>query len=189
MKHKKQNKIASAAGTYLLLAVLVCLIFGSIFFARSKNAQVTFEPAPAEEAAPETAQPVNTEIEPTPEALPAPGTLLSSGSGLNENYYGKFHFSGMISELGDISFVMGRGHAVTDLRSGEDHPGSLTVYYGEDTVIKTARLYYQSDSFEIYMGSPEDLTCAAGYMYEVVLKDPDANALWATEICISEFIY
>ena len=189
MKQKRTNKNVSATWTYLLLAVLVCIIFASIFFAQSNNAQVTFEPAPSEEAAEETPQPVNAEAEPTPGALPAPGTLLSSGSGLNENYYSNFHFSGMISELSDISFVMGRGHSVTDLRSGEDHPGSLTVYYGEDTVIKTARLYYQSDSFEIYMGSPEDLTCAAGYMYEVVLKDPDANALWATEICISEFIY
>ena len=74
MKQKRTNKNVSATWTYLLLAVLVCIIFASIFFAESNNAQVAFEPAPAEEAAEETPQPVNAEAEPTPEVLPTPGT-------------------------------------------------------------------------------------------------------------------
>ena len=187
---KKESKAPSATGAYLLLlTVLVCVIFGSLLFSQGKRSRVEFETAVTERPMPEIQQTVQPEPEDEAgEPLPV-GSLVQSGKGLNENYYGMFHFSGMISDLSDISFVMGRGHTVSDLRTGTDRDGSMTVYYGEDTVIKTAVLNYREDSFEIYMGSLDSLAEASGYMYEVILKDPDADALWATEIVISEFVY
>lgn len=117
------------------------------------------------------------------------GALLESGSNLNENYYRKVDYSGKISDLTAGSFVMGKEMPATNMQTGADYPGALTIHYGENTEIKTARLYYSSDRYEIFMGSLSDLVVSPDYLYEVVLEDPNAPELWAKEIIVSEFIF
>lgn len=117
------------------------------------------------------------------------GTLLVSGSGLNENYYKTVDFSGKISDLTANSFVMGKEMPVTNMQTGTDHAGMLTIHYGENTVIKTARLYYSTDRYDIFMGSISDLVVSPDYLYEVVLENANASELWAKEIIVSEFIF
>lgn len=124
-----------------------------------------------------------------PSAYEMSGTLLDSGSDLNENYYKKVDYSGKISNLTATSFVMGEESPATNMQTGADHSGALTIHYDENTVIKTARLDYSADTYEIFMGSMEDLVVSPKYLYEVVLEDPNATELWAKEIIISEFIF
>ena len=115
--------------------------------------------------------------------------LLDSGSNLNDNYYKKVDYSGKTSNLTANSFVMGEETPVTNMQSGADHSGALTIHYDENTVIKTACLYYSADKYEIYMGSVDDLVVSPNYLYEIVLEDPNATELWAKEIIVSEFIF
>jgi len=126
--------------------------------------------------------------EPAAEA-PESGTLLNSGSGLNENYYKNVDYSGKISDLTAAAFVMGKEVSATNMQTGVEQSEPLTIYYDENTVIKTARLYYSTDSFEVYQGGVDDLVVSPDYLYEVILRDPDAAELWAEEIIVSEFIF
>lgn len=119
----------------------------------------------------------------------APGTLLDFGSNLNDNYYKKVDYSGKISDLTATSFVMGKEMPATNMKTGTDHSGTLTIHYNEDTVIKTARLYYSEDKYEVFSGSIRDLIVSPDYLYEVVLEDPNGTELWAKEIIVSEFIF
>lgn len=133
----------------------------------------TEEAQPAENSAPESAS-------------PAPGTLLESGSGLNENYYANVSYFGIASDMTDSSFVLGKDAMA--FHGSEPVLGQVVIHYNENTVVKTAIL--RGDTYDIYAASLEDLQKYCGdinYMFDIVLEDPDAEELWATEIRISQF--
>lgn len=182
-----------------VLAVLVFFILGVMLlsvslFSKPKAKPATTSPVTIDESTTIPENNVadleaNIPAEPTPEPLPAPGTLMDSGTNLNDNYYKKVNFTGKISDLTASSFVMGKEMPATNTQIGKDHPGALTINYSENTIIKTARLYYSDDRYEIYMGSISDLVISPDYLYEVILEDPNASELWAKEIIVSEFIF
>lgn len=199
---QRRNTYTSRRNTNTNVFVLVVLVFfilgvillSTLLFSKPKAKPADISPVTIDEFAtiPE-GDAVNIEAnipaEPTPEPLPAPGTLMDSGTNLNDNYYKKVNFTGKISDLTASSFVMGKEMPATNTQIGKDHPGALTINYGENTLIKTARLYYSDDKYEIYMGSINDLVISPDYLYEVVLEDPNASELWAKEIIVSEFIF
>ena len=120
-------------------------------------------------------------------AAPALGTLLESGSGLNENYYANVSYFGIASDVTDSSFVLGKDAMA--FHGSEPVLGQVVIHYNENTVVKTAIL--RGDTYEIYAASLEDLQKYCGdtaYMFDIVLEDPDAEELWATEIRISQLI-
>ncbi len=134
----------------------------------------TEEAQPAENSAPENVS-------------PAPGTLLESGSGLNENYYANVSYFGIASDVTDSSFVLGKDAMV--FHGSEPVLGQVVIHYNENTAVKTAVL--RGDTYEIYAASLDDLKKYGGdtpYMFDIVLEDPDAEELWATEIRISRFV-
>ena len=134
----------------------------------------TEEAQPAENSAPESAS-------------PAPGTLLESGSGLNENYYANVSYFGIASDVTDSSFVLGKDAMA--FHGSEPVLGQIVIHYNENTAVKTAVL--RGDTYEIYAASLDDLKKYGGdtpYMFDIVLEDPDAEELWATEIRISQFV-
>ena len=134
----------------------------------------TEEAQPAENSAPESAS-------------PAPGTLLESGSGLNENYYANVSYFGIASDVTDSSFVLGKDAMA--FHGSEPVLGQVVIHYSENTAVKTAVL--RGDTYEIYAASLDDLKKYGGdtaYMFDIVLEDPDAEELWATEIRISRFV-
>lgn len=119
-------------------------------------------------------------------AAPALGTLLESGSGLNENYYANVSYFGIASDVTDSSFVLGKDAMA--FHGSEPVLGQVVIHYSENTVVKTAIL--RGDTYDIYAASLEDLQKYCGdinYMFDIVLEDPDAEELWATEIRISQF--
>jgi len=117
------------------------------------------------------------------------GNLLDSGYNLNDNYYKKMDFSGKITDLTGTSFLMGKEIPATNMQTGTEYPGTLTIHYDENTTIKTAKLYYSEDRYEIYAGSISDLVISPDYLYEIILEDSNSAELWAKEIIISEFIF
>ncbi len=132
----------------------------------------TEEAQPAENSAPESAS-------------PAPGTLLESGSGLNEYYYANVSYFGIASDVTDSSFVLGKDAMA--FHGSEPVLGQVVIHYSENTAVKTAVL--RGDTYEIYAASLDDLKKYGGdtaYMFDIVLEDPDAEELWATEIRISQ---
>ena len=134
----------------------------------------TEEAQPAENSAPESAS-------------PAPGTLLESGSGLNEYYYANVSYFGIASDVTDSSFVLGKDAMA--FHGSEPVLGQVVIHYNEKTAVKTAVL--RGDTYEIYAASLDDLKKYGGdtaYMFDIVLEDPDAEELWATEIRISQFV-
>ena len=134
----------------------------------------TEEAQPAENSAPESAS-------------PAPGTLLESGSGLNEYYYANVSYFGIASDVTDSSFVLGKDAMA--FHGSEPVLGQVVIHYSENTAVKTAVL--RGDTYEIYAASLDDLKKYGGdtaYMFDIVLEDPDAEELWATEIRISQFV-
>lgn len=134
----------------------------------------TEEAQPAENSAPES-------------AAPAPGTLLESGSGLNEYYYANVSYFGIASDVTDSSFVLGKDAMA--FHGSEPVLGQVVIHYSENTAVKTAVL--RGDTYEIYAASLDDLKKYGGdtaYMFDIVLEDPDAEELWATEIRISQFV-
>ena len=134
----------------------------------------TEEAQPAENSAPESAS-------------PAPGTLLESGSGLNEYYYANVSYFGIASDVTDSSFVLGKDAMA--FHGSEPVLGQVVIHYNENTAVKTAVL--RGDTYEIYAASLDDLKKYGGdtaYMFDIVLEDPDAEELWATEIRISRFV-
>lgn len=204
--HKRRNVYTrrySPAVIILTSAILVCVILGiffSLIYPRPEEDTTPTTPTYVQNTAPDvlgntqSAEPVITAestAEPTPAPTPAPavGMLLESGTNINDNYYKKVDFSGTPSDMTGSTFVLGKEHPATNTKLGADHPGSLTIHYGPDTLIKTAQLYYADDRYEIYMGSANDLSKTSGYIFEVILVDPGAAELWAKEIIISEFIF
>ena len=134
----------------------------------------TEEAQPAENSAPESVS-------------PAPGTLLESGSGLNEYYYANVSYFGIASDVTDSSFVLGKDAMA--FHGSEPVLGQVVIHYSENTAVKTAVL--RGDTYEIYAASLDDLKKYGGdtaYMFDIVLEDPDAEELWATEIRISRFV-
>ena len=120
-------------------------------------------------------------------AAPAPGTLLESGSGVNDHYYADVSYWGMASDVTDSTFVLGKDAMA--FHGSEPVLGQVTIHYSENTVVKTAVI--RGDTYEIYAASLEDLQKYGGdinYMFDIVLEDPDAEELWATEIRIARII-
>lgn len=179
----------SVPGTaVLIVVVLACVTLAVLLLTRPK----TVDSSPYDEATVEITN--NTQVDDDDaaalsEAASQPGTLLETGTNLNENYYRKLDYSGTPSDLTDSSFVLGKDHPATVGKTGQDYSGCLTVHFGNDTVIKTALLYYPDDRYEIYMGSISDLIIAPGYSFDVILVDPDATELWAKEIIVSSFVF
>ena len=142
--------------------------------APSSETEGSEEVQPAENSAPENVS-------------PAPGTLLESGSGLNENYYANVSYFGIASDVTDSSFVLGKDAMA--FHGSEPVLGQVVIHYSENTAVKTAVL--RGDTYEIYAASLDDLKKYGGdtaYMFDIVLEDPDAEELWATEIRISQFV-
>lgn len=199
MQQRRNTYTSRRNPNVFILVVLVFFILGvmllsTLLFSKPKAKPAEISPVTIDESATMVENnAVNLEAEPpaepTPEPLPAPGTLMDSGTNLNDNYYKKVNFTGKISDLTASSFVMGKEMPATNTQLGKDHPGALTINYGENTIIKTARLYYADDKYEIYMGSTNDLVISPDYLYEVILEDPNASELWAKEIIVSEFIF
>ena len=186
--NKSTRKRKSVPGTaVLIVVVLACVALAVLLLTRPK----TVDPSPHDEATAEVTNytQVDDAIALSEETVPQPGTLLETGTSLNDNYYRKLDYSGMPSDLTDSSFVLGKDHPATVGKTGQDYSGCLTVHFGNDTVIKTALLYYPDDRYEIYMGSISDLIIAPGYSFDVILVDPDATELWAKEIIVSSFVF
>lgn len=140
----------------------------------------------SETAGTEEAQP--TENSAPANAAPAPGTLLESGSGLNENYYANVSYFGVASDVTDSSFVLGKDAMA--FHGSEPVLGQIVIHYNVNTVVKTAVI--RGDTFEIYAASLDDLQKYGGdinYTFDIVLDDPDAEELWATEIRISQHVF
>ena len=119
---------------------------------------------------------------------PAPGTLLESGSGLNENYYANVSYFGVASDVTDSSFVLGKDAMA--FHGSEPVLGQIVIHYNVNTVVKTAVI--RGDTFEIYAASLDDLQNYGGdinYTFDIILDDPDAEELWATEIRISQHVF
>ncbi len=163
---------------YMLLCLSLC---GALLCGCGKKEEVTppAEPAVVEETA----------VQPGAEAAPEPGTLLEEGTGLNENYYKDVSYFGGGPALYDSYFQLGVNTMVFDANA-QPVLGAVTIYYGEDTLFRTAIL--QGDSYEIYAGSREDLEKYAAdkaYSFDVYLEDPEAEELYAKEIRISRIIF
>ena len=136
----------------------------------------TEEAQPAENSAPESAS-------------PAPGTLLESGGDPNKDYYADVSYWGIPSDVTDSSFVLGKDAMA--FHGSEPILGQVTIHYSENTVVRTAVI--RRDSYEIYAASLDDLQKYSGgeinyTSFDVILDDPDAEELWATEIRISMFL-
>lgn len=181
-----RNRKSVPGTTALIVVVLACVTLAVLLLTRPQ----TVDPSPYDEAIVEVTN--TTQVDDAaalPEAAPQPGTLLETGTNLNDNYYRKLDYSGTPSDLTDSSFVLGKDHPATIGKTGQDYSGCLTVHFGNDTVVKTALLYYPEDRFEIYMGSISDLIIAPGYSFDVILVDPDATERWAKEIIVSSFVF
>lgn len=184
--------IKLSLGPFVVIFTLLALVFASVFiFSPAPENPKTVSPVQAVSASEEniTAVVESAEAIPQDTPAPAPGTLLESGHNLNDNYYKRFDFTGAASNLVENSFVLGGEHPATDARTGQDHPGSLTIHYGANTVVKTAKLYYPADRYEIFMASAADLETSSDSMFEVILEDADASELWAKEIVVSTFVF
>lgn len=192
-RNVKAKKKQSHGSYVVLLGILVCVILGAIFLARPKE-QVYIPSFSVNDPPAEVQENFNSDDaglldEPSPEPAPEPGTLLESGININDNYYKKLDYSGMPTDLTASSFILGKEHPATIGKTGQDYPGSLTILFGDDTVVKTALLYYADDRYEICMGTIGDLKVTPGYTFDVILEDPEAAELWAKEIIISSFVF
>lgn len=181
--HRKKLSIGPFVVILLLLAFVFALAF--IFSPKEESPVIPLSP----QAVVPAAEGIEITAPPSPEPLPVSGTLLESGINLNEGYYKKFDFTGALSDLTSGSFALGKEHPATNAKTGQDHHGCLTIHYGANTMIKTAKLYYPEDRYEIFMGSAADLETSTGGLVEVVLENSDAQELWAKEIVVSEFIF
>ena len=178
-----KNTWKKGPGGILALILIFALMLSGCGGKESTKLQAT---APSSETVgTEEAQPAeNSALE---SASPAPGTLLESGSGLNENYYANVSYFGFASDVTDSSFVLGKDAMV--FHGSEPVLGQVVIHYNENTAVKTAVL--RGDTYEIYAASLDDLKKYGGdtaYMFDIVLEDPDAEELWATEIRISRFV-
>ena len=178
-----KNTWKKVPGGFLAL-ILICALMLSGCGGKESSAPQTTTPS-SETVGTEEAQPAENS---TPESVsPAPGTLLESGSGLNENYYANVSYFGIASDVTDSSFVLGKDAMA--FHGSEPVLGQVVIHYSENTAVKTAVL--RGDTYEIYAASLDDLKKYGGdtaYMFDIVLEDPDAEELWATEIRISQFV-
>ena len=178
-----KNTWKKVPGGFLAL-ILICALMLSGCGGKESSAPQTTAPS-SETVGTEEAQPAENSA---PEsASPAPGTLLESGSGLNEYYYANVSYFGIASDVTDSSFVLGKDAMA--FHGSEPVLGQVVIHYSENTAVKTAVL--RGDTYEIYAASLDDLKKYGGdtaYMFDIVLEDPDAEELWATEIRISQFV-
>lgn len=119
------------------------------------------------------------------------GALLESGSNINAGFYGDYDYDGAVSDLTDKSFSVGKAGMAFD-NKGQPILSDVTVFYGEDTEVKTAILYYYDDRYEIYSSSMNDLKKQLEEndfldSVKIVLEDPNAEKLLAREITIYRF--
>lgn len=178
-----RNTWNKGPGGFLAL-ILICALMLSGCGVKESTAPQATTPS-SETVGTEEAQPAENSV---PESTsPAPGTLLESGSGLNENYYANVSYFGIASDVTDSSFVLGKDAMA--FHGSEPVLGQVVIHYSENTAVKTAVL--RGDTYEIYAASLDDLKKYGGdtpYMFDIVLEDPDAEELWATEIRISRFV-
>ena len=179
---KMKNTWKKAPGGFLALLLICTLMLSGCGGEEGTELQATApssetegseEVQPAENSAPENVS-------------PAPGTLLESGSGLNENYYANVSYFGIASDVTDSSFVLGKDAMA--FHGSEPVLGQVVIHYSENTAVKTAVL--RGDTYEIYAASLDDLKKYGGeidYTFDVVLDDREANELWAAEIRIARF--
>lgn len=168
----------------ILALILICALVLSGCGGKESTAPQATTPS-SETAGTEEAQ--SAENSAPESASPAPGTLLESGSGLNENYYANVSYFGVASDVTDSSFVLGKDAMA--FHGSEPVLGQIVIHYNGNTVVKTAVI--RGDTFEIYAASLDDLKKYGGdinYMFDIVLEDPDAEELWATEIRIARIM-
>lgn len=117
-------------------------------------------------------------------AAPAPGTLLESGSGVNDHYYADVSYWGMASDVTDSTFVLGKDAMA--FHGSEPVPGWVVIHYSESTAVRMSVI--RGDNYEIYAATRDDLQRYGGdvnYIFDVILEEPDAEELWAKEIRIA----
>lgn len=170
-------------------ALSVLFLFVLIFSALQALSACGGKPAAAPENSPAVQEtPAGPESDPAaeaPEPAPDRGTLLDSGTGLNENYYGKLDISGCAAvHVTDSGFDLEPKALGTDQKT-------VSVRYDENTLFRTADLYYHEDRYEVYAGVLEDflrLKDEPLYNIGVVLDDPGAEELYAKEIWIDSMV-
>ena len=190
-KHVKARK--SHAGFYsILFALLFLVILGIILISQNTGKNDLLAPAQGEPAGTALENNLQKDSEtagsPSSTTNAETGALLESGSNINANFYSVFDYDGAVSDLTDASFYVGKAGMTFD-NKGQLILPAVTVFYSEDTVVKTAILYNNDDRYEIYSSSLDDFK---KQMEEkelldsvlIVLEDPDAEELWAKEITI-----
>jgi|GEM_PF-6613549 len=193
-KNANTRKKRSPGPLILLLLVLICVVLCVILIPHPKEKPDPGMSSSVDERDTEVRESIESEeanvtASPSPSPAPEPGTLLESGTDINENYYKKLDYTGTPSDLTGSSFVLGKERPATIGKTGQDYSGTLTVHFGDDTVVKTARLLYADDKYEIYMGTIDDLKIAPGTTFDVILEDPEASELRAREIIVSTFVF
>ncbi len=165
----------------LLLALMVCAVLGALAVPRpaaypADDLAVGLYAGPAGMEPEETEPPA---VAPETEA-PLPGTLLESGTGLNENFYGR-----MDTETCRAVHVTESSFDLEPAALGTDQQ-TLTVHYGPDTAVRIGKAWYREDRYEVYAGTLEDFYSLVeeGYNADVVFEDPAAPELWAKEIWV-----
>lgn len=126
----------------------------------------------------------------SPTPLAQTGTLLESGSGLNDNFYGVHDYMGTATDLTGSTFMMGKAGQAFD-GNGNVLASPVTLHYGEDTVVKKATLHYDSDTYEMYASSLDEFvnmmnSSQNGIFVVVYLENPDSAELWVKEIRIQQ---
>lgn len=158
----------------ILTVLLALALLGALAACGKKTEQPS--PAPAEET-PETAAVETPALE--------PGTLLESGTGLNENYYAKLNLPGRdLAEMTDSSVTLEPASLGTD-----EVP--VTVRYDENTRVTIGKLWYYEDRYEIYAATLEDLKQLGEdplYLWGAELEDPDAEEPYALELRLETFM-
>ena len=183
-KHVKAGKRGQREFYVILLVVLVCVIFGAILIPQSVGKQSSQSPAGANDPMVSPDNTSKSEAELSSSSVNdgrEVGTLLDSGSDLNSNFFAKIDASGSIFNLTDSSFD------IEPMTLGAD---IITAHYDENTVVKIANLYYNSDTYEIYMGSLDDiqrLKDDVKYMFNIVFENSDDSEPRAKEIIISTY--
>lgn len=132
---------------------------------------------------------VPAESQPEPADVPAVGTLLESGSGLNENYYNGISCFGAPSDLTENSFLIGKVAMAFD-GNAQAILSPMQIFFDENTAVKTAIL--KDDTYEIYASSLSEMEQYFGdkaYTFDIFLADPQAEKPLAKEIRISKFIF
>lgn len=77
------------------------------------------------------------------------GTLIESGSEVNENFFAKGEYYGIASDLTETAFYMGKAGMAFDAQT---HPlmSPISINFSENVEVRKAVLYYNDDRYEIY---------------------------------------